>query len=84
MANLLVWLLVGLVAGWLTGKVMRGKGYGVLGDIIVGILGAIVGSWVFDKLHIGRIFSVALLDDIIVAFIGAVILVAILRALKKA
>ncbi len=82
MTNLLVWLLVGLVAGWLTGKVMRRKGYGMLGDIIIGLIGALIGGWIFGQLGI---FSAGgIIGNIIVAFIGAVILVVILRTLKKA
>jgi len=78
----LVWyLIVGLIAGWLAGKFMRGGGYGLIGDIIVGIIGAIVGGWLFGLLGIN---AGGLIGSIIVAFIGAVILIAILRALKRA
>jgi uncharacterized membrane protein YeaQ/YmgE (transglycosylase-associated protein family) len=71
-----------LIAGWLAGKVMKGGGYGVLVDIILGILGGILGGWLFGLLGIwqGR----GLIGSIIVAFIGAVILVAITRAIKRA
>ncbi|MFQ5752900.1 MAG: GlsB/YeaQ/YmgE family stress response membrane protein [bacterium] len=78
--NIIVWLIVGLIAGWLTGKVMRGKGYGVIGDVVVGLIGALIGGWMFA--HLG-IFARGLIGNIIVAFIGAVVLVAIIRALKK-
>ena len=81
MQNLLVLLLVGLVAGWLTGKVMRGTGFGILGDIIIGLLGAVIGSWLFGQLGV---FPRGLISSIIVAFIGAVILVAVVRLLRKA
>jgi uncharacterized membrane protein YeaQ/YmgE (transglycosylase-associated protein family) len=75
----LYWIIVGLIAGWLAGKVMKGEGYGVLVDIILGILGAVVGGWVFSLLgfHAG-----GLIATIIVAFVGAVILVWIVRKLK--
>jgi len=75
----LYWIIVGLIAGWLAGKVMKGEGYGVLVDIILGILGAVVGGWVFGLLgfHAG-----GLIATIIVAFVGAVILVWIVRKLK--
>ncbi len=81
MGDLIYWIVVGLIAGWLAGKVMKGGGYGVLIDIILGILGAIVGRWVFGllQLHAG-----GLIGSIIVAFVGAVILVWITRLLKKA
>lgn len=75
------WILVGLVAGWLTGKIMRGAGYGVIGDIVLGILGAVVGGFLM------RTFGFAgrggLIYTIIVAVVGAVILAAIVRLLKK-
>src|SRR5207245_7923651 len=78
----LVWfLLIGLIAGWLAGKVMRGGGYGVVGDIIVGIIGALLGGWLFGLLGIT---AGGLIGSIIMAFIGACILIAILRALKRA
>ncbi len=84
MENLLILLLVGLIAGWLTGKVMRGKGFGVIGDIIIGLLGAVIGNWIFTQLKIGRITTLALVDAILVAFIGAVVLVAVVRLLRRA
>ncbi|HKM81073.1 MAG TPA: GlsB/YeaQ/YmgE family stress response membrane protein [Candidatus Acidoferrum sp.] len=82
MVFFLYWIFVGLIAGWLAGQVMKGGGYGMLVDIILGILGGIVGGWVFGLLGIwpgGRIIG-----SIIVAFVGAVILVGISRLLKKA
>jgi len=78
----LAWIVVGLIAGWLAGQVMKGGGYGIVVDIILGILGGILGGWIFGFLGFwpGR----GMIGSIIVAFIGAVILVAITRALKKA
>ena len=73
------WILIGLIAGWLAGKVMNGQGYGVLVDIILGILGGVVGGWVFGLLGI---HAGGLIGSIIVAFVGAVILVWIVRKLK--
>ena len=80
--DLVYWIVVGLIAGWLAGQVMRGGGYGVLADIILGILGGIVGGWVFGMLGIWP--GGGLIGSIIVAFIGAVILVGITRVLKRA
>ncbi len=80
--GLLAWIIVGLIAGWLAGQVMRGGGYGLVGDIIIGIVGAIIGGFLA-----GAIFGIPdavngiSVTSIVVAFIGAVILVAILRAL---
>ena len=79
----LIWfLLVGLIAGWLAGKVMRGGGFGVVGDMIVGVIGALIGGWLFGVLGIG--VGLGIIGAIITAFVGAVILLAILRALRRA
>ena len=80
--NFLVWIVVGLVAGWLAGQVMKGGGYGVLVDIILGILGGILGGWIFGLLGIWQ--GGGIIGSLIVAFIGAVILVAITRLIKRA
>ena len=79
--SLLVWIIVGLIAGWLAGKVMKGGGYGVLVDTLLGMLGGIVGGWVFNALGIWP--AAGLIGSIIVAFVGAVILIAVSRAIKK-
>lgn len=76
------WILVGLVAGWLAGKVMRGGGYGILIDIILGILGGLLGGWLFGLLGIWP--GGGAIGSIIVAFVGAVILVGITRLIKRA
>ena len=76
--GLLAWLVVGLVAGWLAGQFMKGGGYGVVGDIVLGVIGAFVGGFIFSLVLPGS--SVGLVGSIVVAFIGAVILVAIVRA----
>jgi uncharacterized membrane protein YeaQ/YmgE (transglycosylase-associated protein family) len=78
----LVWLFVGLIAGWLAGLVMKGGGYGLLVDIVLGILGGVLGGWVFGMLGIWH--GGGMIGSIIVAFVGAVILVLISRMLKKA
>jgi uncharacterized membrane protein YeaQ/YmgE (transglycosylase-associated protein family) len=75
-------ILVGLIAGWATGKIMKGSGYGVLVDILLGIAGAIVGSWILGLL--GIYTSGGIVPSILVAILGAVVLVVIVRALKKA
>jgi uncharacterized membrane protein YeaQ/YmgE (transglycosylase-associated protein family) len=80
--NVLEWIVVGLIAGWLAGQVMKGGGYGVVVDIILGILGGLLGGWIFGKLGIGH--SGGILGSLIVAFLGAVILVGISRILKRA
>jgi uncharacterized membrane protein YeaQ/YmgE (transglycosylase-associated protein family) len=78
----IIWIVVGLIAGWLAGQVMKGGGYGVLVDIILGILGGVLGGWVFGLLGIWP--GGGIVGAIIVSFVGAVILVAITRLLKSA
>ena len=75
--SLLVILIVGLVAGWLAGQVMRGGGFGLIGDLIVGLIGAFIGDWLLPRLgiHLG-VGIVALIAN---AFIGAVVLLLLLR-----
>lgn len=81
MERFVYWIVVGLIAGWLAGKAMKGRGYGLVGDIVLGILGAIVGGWVFGVLglHAG-----GLAGSIVVAFLGALILVWVVRKIKRA
>ena len=80
--DLLWFLIVGLIAGWLAGLVMKGGGYGVIGDMIVGVIGALLGGWLFG--HLGISAGGGLIGAIIVAFIGAVILIFLLRVIKRA
>ena len=78
--SLIVILFVGLVAGWLAGKIVRGTGFGIIGDIIVGILGAFISSWLFPRLgiHLGA----GLVSDIIYSAIGAILLLLIVRLIR--
>jgi uncharacterized membrane protein YeaQ/YmgE (transglycosylase-associated protein family) len=76
------WILVGLIAGWLAGQVMKGGGYGAVVDIILGILGGFLGGWIFGLLGFSQ--GGGMIGSIIVAFIGAVILVGLTRLLKRA
>jgi uncharacterized membrane protein YeaQ/YmgE (transglycosylase-associated protein family) len=75
-SGLIGWLIVGLIAGWIAGKVSRGRGFGCIANVILGLIGAVLGGWIFTKLGVlggGLIYSVA------AATVGAVILVAIAR-----
>jgi uncharacterized membrane protein YeaQ/YmgE (transglycosylase-associated protein family) len=81
--SLLTWLIVGLVAGVLASLVMGGTGYGLIGDIVIGIAGAFVGGWLLTKLGTGVPVG-GLAGTIIVAFIGAVVLLFILRLIRGA
>src|SRR6202035_5885209 len=78
----LAWIVVGLIAGWLAGQVMKGGGYGILVDIILGLFGGLLGGWLFGQLGIWS--GGGMVGSIIVAFIGAVILVGITRLIKRA
>jgi len=74
--SVLAWLLIGLIAGWIAGKISRGHGFGCLADILIGLVGALLGGWIFTKLGIlggGFIYSIA------AATLGAVLLVAVAR-----
>ena len=78
--GLIVILFVGLVAGWLAGKVVRGTGFGIIGDIIVGIAGALVASFLFPMLHIS--IGSGLVSEIIFSAIGAIILLLVVRLVR--
>jgi uncharacterized membrane protein YeaQ/YmgE (transglycosylase-associated protein family) len=80
--NILVWIIVGGVAGWLAGLVVKGTGLGIIGDIIVGVVGALIGGFVVSLLLPGTFgFSGFNFGSLIIAFIGAVILLLILKAI---
>jgi uncharacterized membrane protein YeaQ/YmgE (transglycosylase-associated protein family) len=78
--SIIVILLVGLVAGWLAGKIVRGAGFGLIGDIVIGIVGAFIASWLLPQLHIG--LGVGLVREIIDATIGAVVVLLVIRLLR--
>jgi len=79
--TILTWLVVGLIAGVLASLVMGGTGYGLIGDIIIGIVGAFVGGWLFAQLGVASPWG-GLPGTIFVAFIGAVVLLFLLRLLR--
>src|SRR5262245_16234081 len=81
--SLLVMLVVGGVAGWLAGLVMRGSGYGIIGDIIVGLVGALVGSYLVQALKLSVHVGHPVLDKGVVAFIGAVILLFVIGLFRR-
>ena len=80
--DILTWIIVGLVAGVLASLVMGGSGYGLIGDIIIGIVGAFVGGWIFRQLGAGSPFG-GLAGVIFIAFIGAVVLLFVLRVIRR-
>ena len=79
--GILAWLVLGLIAGALAGMVMKGGGYGIIGDIIVGIIGAFLGGFIFSMLG-GTGVTGFNLWSLVVAFVGACLLIAILRAVS--
>lgn len=80
-SNLIWWIVVGLIAGWAAGKIMKGGGYGVAMDIVLGIIGAVVGGWLLGILGI---HAGGFIGTIVVAIIGAIFLIWISRMIKKA
>jgi uncharacterized membrane protein YeaQ/YmgE (transglycosylase-associated protein family) len=79
---LIIWLIVGAIAGWLAGMVVKGGGYGLIGDIVVGILGGLFAGWLLPQ--VGIVIGSGIIAAIIDAFIGAVILLIALRLVKRA
>ena len=79
--SILIILLVGLIAGWLAGKIVQGTGFGLVGDIAIGIVGAFIASWLLPRLGIG--LGVGLIRAIIDATIGAVVLLVIIRLVRR-
>jgi uncharacterized membrane protein YeaQ/YmgE (transglycosylase-associated protein family) len=79
--SILIILLVGLIAGWLAGLVVQGTGFGLIGDMAIGIVGALIASWLFPKL--GLRLGTGLLRQIIDATIGAILLLVVIRLVKR-
>lgn len=83
LTTIIIWIVVGVIAGWLAGKIVRGTGYGLVGDFVIGIVGAVIGGWLLPRIGIVSIVGQPIVDAIIFAAIGAVILLVILRLLKR-
>lgn len=79
--NVLLWIITGIIAGWLTGKVVKGRGFGLVGDLVIGLLGGLVGGWLFGWFGF---VATGWVSQILVAFAGGVVLVAVVRVLKSA
>ena len=73
-------ILIGIAAGWLAGQFMKGGGYGLVGDLIVGVVGALLGGWLFG---LAGIAAAGLIGQLVVATIGAIVLILVLRLIKK-
>ena len=74
--GLIGWLVIGLLAGWLAGKMARGRGFGCIGDILIGLIGSVIGGWIFTQLGIGG-HANTFLYSLAAATIGAVLLVSV-------
>ena len=80
LTGLLLWIVIGAVAGWLAGQIMKGGGYGIVGDIIVGMVGALIGGWL-----LGGIIAIGgIIGSIVLATLGAIILIFVLRLIQRA
>ncbi|MFZ0630559.1 MAG: GlsB/YeaQ/YmgE family stress response membrane protein [Acidobacteriaceae bacterium] len=77
--GLIAWIIIGLIAGWLTGKLMKGSGFGFLMDMVVGLIGALIGGFISAHLGFGGVGEHGLIVSILIAVVGAVILTWIVR-----
>jgi uncharacterized membrane protein YeaQ/YmgE (transglycosylase-associated protein family) len=81
--GILSWIVVGLIAGFLAGQVVKGGGFGLIGDIVVGVVGGLLGGWIASSvLHIGSMTGINL-GSILIAFVGAVILLLVIRLIRR-
>ncbi len=80
--GIIAWLIIGVDAGWLAGLLVKGGGFGLIGDIVVGVIGAFIGGWLAGVLHIS--IGSGLISSIITATVGAVLLIFILRLVRRA
>ena len=79
--SIILWIVVGIIAGWLAGKIMKGKGFGLIGDLIVGVVGAFLGGWLFGLLHISVMGGI--IGSLITALVGALVLLFVIRLIFK-
>lgn len=79
--GIVIWLVIGAVAGWLAGQIVKGGGYGLVGDIIVGIIGSVIGGWIFGSYVVG---APGIVGAIIGSTIGAVVLLFLIKMLRRA
>ena len=79
--DLVLFLVIGLVAGWLAGRIMKGRGFGLIGDLVIGVIGSFVGGWLFTQLGIA---TSGWAGSLVTALVGAVVLLYLLRLLKRA
>jgi uncharacterized membrane protein YeaQ/YmgE (transglycosylase-associated protein family) len=80
--GIIAWIIIGAIAGWLTGKLMKGSGFGFLMDMVVGLVGALIGGFISSHLGLGGVGQHGLIMSIVIAVIGAVILTMIIRLIS--
>ena len=80
--GIIAWIIIGAIAGWLTGKIMKGSGFGFLMDMVVGLVGALIGGFLSSHLGLGGVGQHGLIMSIVIAVIGAIILTWIVRLLS--
>ena len=80
--HIIIWLIIGGLAGWIAGLIVQGTGFGIIGDIIVGIVGAVVAGWLLPRL--GIVIGTGFVHEIINAIIGAVILLVVVGLIRRA
>ncbi len=82
--GILAWIIVGIIAGWAAGLVMKGKGFGILGNIVVGVIGALIGGWLAGAIfNIRDPISGINVTTIVVAFLGSIVVLAVARLLRR-
>jgi len=79
--NILIWIITGIIAGWLAGLLVKGGGFGILGDLLIGLVGGLLGGWLFGLMGIS---ASGWFGQVLVAAIGGVVLVLIIRLLRRA
>lgn len=78
--NILIWIVTGLIAGWLAGLIIKGRGFGLLGNIVIGLIGGLLGGWLFNLVGVS---VPGWPGQILVAAVGAIVLVFIVRTLRR-
>jgi uncharacterized membrane protein YeaQ/YmgE (transglycosylase-associated protein family) len=78
--NIIWFILIGIAAGWLAGQIMKGSGWGIFGDLVVGVIGALIGGLLFDLLGLK---AMGFIGNLVMATVGAIVLLAILRSIKR-
>lgn len=80
--NFIVWIVVGGLAGWLAGRILQGSGFGIIGNIVIGVCGAVLAGWILPELHV-HLGTSGLVTDFIYALIGALVILVVLGAVQR-